>query len=277
MGDTDEPASLVTRLLDEIDDLYWDQQEGKPHRGKLVRLTNEFVGLYGKDGPVLRLLTAPGAWSAANWQQTRAAFDAFYDSCAESWIEAGTDPLLAELNLGLLLTMQDRRALQSLAFSVRFMPFRADPARRYQPPAWVRSDLTEHDAYLLLEAARWPAGRPDRCPHCAAAGRFYFLAPRNPDGRLTRTGRPSARRLWTCGTCRRKFSVLTGTVLAGTKLPLRVVLNVTGDAVANCGAVNQADIARRYGITPAASRYLTQLAVTAARADHPLAALTATA
>lgn len=76
-------------------------------------------------------------------------------------------------------------------------------------------------AYLLLEQLRWGA-LPFRCPHCKAAARCYFLHPSGGRARRTRSGHPSPRRVWKCGVCRRQFSVLTGTVLHGTKIDIRI-------------------------------------------------------
>lgn len=60
------------------------------------------------------------------------------------------------------------------------------------------------------------------CPHCGVVGRFIFLNPREGSPRRTRTGRPTVRRVWKCGACRRQFTALTGPRLAGTRLPIRV-------------------------------------------------------
>ena len=81
-----------------------------------------------------------------------------------------------------------------------------------------RPDADEATAWQVFEQLRWN-GSPTRCPHCASEQRCYFLRPAST-ARRTRTGRPTARRVWKCGACRRQFSVLTGTVLEGTRLPL---------------------------------------------------------
>jgi transposase-like protein len=74
---------------------------------------------------------------------------------------------------------------------------------------------TEHDAYLLLEEMRW--GEQQVCPHCSSI--------------------------------RKQFSVLTGTIFHGTKIPLRIWLLVIFDA---CSAKNGRVIAdeTRYGGKP---------------------------
>jgi transposase-like protein len=76
----------------------------------------------------------------------------------------------------------------------------------------------DEQAYLLFEQLRWN-GHPSTCPHCATQGRCYLLRPAG-GARRTRTGVRTGRRVWKCGRCRRQFSVLTGTVLQGTRVPL---------------------------------------------------------
>jgi hypothetical protein len=94
--------------------------------------------------------------------------------------------------------------------------------QEFSIPALAARIATEADAYKLLEELRWPDGTPDSCPQCGAAEKFYFLAPKDGgDTRKTRTGADTARRLWKCATCRKKFSVLSGTVLHGTKVSIR--------------------------------------------------------
>jgi transposase-like protein len=75
----------------------------------------------------------------------------------------------------------------------------------------------EHDAYLELEERRWH-GEPE-CPHCGST-RAHYIEPDNGLTRRTRTGSLSPRRVWFCGGCREQFSVLTGTVMSGTKIPV---------------------------------------------------------
>src|SRR5688572_24082859 len=78
---------------------------------------------------------------------------------------------------------------------------------------------TEGDAYEFLEQLRWN-GTPI-CPHCGSVRKHYFLTPKNGSSRKTRTGTRSERRVWKCGDCRKQFSVLTGTIFHGTKIPVR--------------------------------------------------------
>src|SRR4051812_40686455 len=74
---------------------------------------------------------------------------------------------------------------------------------------------TEADAYLFVEQLRWH-GVPVS-PHCDHEGATY-IEPLNGISRKTRTGAASQRRVWRCWSCRKQFSVLTGTVFHGTKI-----------------------------------------------------------
>jgi hypothetical protein len=107
---------------------------------------------------------------------------------------------------------------------------------------------TEADAYRLLEELRWN-GHPSTCPHCGGIGRCFFLRPRDGVSRRTRTGSRSERRVWRCGHCRRSFSVLVGTVLHGTKVPIRIWSLVVVALCASDNGVAAAEIKRDYGLT----------------------------
>jgi len=110
---------------------------------------------------------------------------------------------------------------------------------------------TEADAYKLMEELVWPGGQPAACPQCGTAGKFYFLAPKDGGGtRKTRTGADTARRLWKCATCRKKFSVLTGTVFHGSKIPLRTWLFVMFEVASSKNGVSAREIKRKYELTP---------------------------
>jgi transposase-like protein len=115
---------------------------------------------------------------------------------------------------------------------------------------------TETDAYLLLEELRWPDGQPDSCPQSGAIGRFYFLNPANGSSRKTRTGSSSERRVWKCGTCRKQFSVLTGTVFHGTKISIRTWLMVILEMCASKNGVSAREIERKYDLTPKSAWFL---------------------
>jgi len=109
-------------------------------------------------------------------------------------------------------------------------------------------------AYELLERIRW-GGAPPACPHCAARDGAQYLPPRDGLARVTRTGARTARRVWRCRACRRQFSVLTGTVLAGSRVPARALVAVLL-GWASGGRAEARDAAAGHGLTPEASRHL---------------------
>lgn len=107
----------------------------------------------------------------------------------------------------------------------------------------------EASAYKLLEDLRW-GGDPTTCPQCGESGKFYFLAPRDGStGRKTRTGANTQRRVWKCGTCRKQFSVLTGTIFHGSKVPVRTWLFVIFEFCASKNGVSAREIERKYSMT----------------------------
>jgi transposase-like protein len=122
-------------------------------------------------------------------------------------------------------------------------------------PALAAQLQTEADAYRLLEELRWN-GHPSTCPHCGGIGRCYFLRPRDGVSRRTRTGSRSERRVWRCGHCRRSFSVLVGTVLHGTKVPIRIWSLVVVALCASDNGVAAAQIKRDYGLTAKTARFM---------------------
>jgi transposase-like protein len=77
----------------------------------------------------------------------------------------------------------------------------------------------EEVAWGLLERLRWPEG--STCPHCGATNNATYIAPKS-GYRRTRTGNVSYRRLWQCREpeCGQQFSVLVGSVMEGTKIPI---------------------------------------------------------
>jgi transposase-like protein len=129
-------------------------------------------------------------------------------------------------------------------------------------------------AYELLERVRW-GGVPPACPHCSA-GDCYFLRPQDGLTRTTRTGARTARRIWKCRSCRRQFSALTGTVLAGSRVPARTLVAVLL-AWAGGGRPAARDAAVGHGLTAEAVQHLLRridAAIDAAgRADPLLAVL----
>ncbi len=114
--------------------------------------------------------------------------------------------------------------------------------------------MPEAEAYLLFERLRWQGRAPD-CPHCGATERGYVLNTVDGSGRRTRTGVPTARRLWKCGACRRQFSVLTGTVLHGTRVPLPAWVAAVQVLFAG-GSVSSSDLSRATGFGREAARHV---------------------
>jgi transposase-like protein len=108
---------------------------------------------------------------------------------------------------------------------------------------------SEARAYERLEAWRWPGG--PECPHCGWH-RVYFLRPREGTGRPTRhEGKVSERRVWKCARCRRQFSALTGTLVQGTKVPVRIWVDALVTLCTSETGISARDLERRYGLSPA--------------------------
>jgi transposase-like protein len=112
---------------------------------------------------------------------------------------------------------------------------------------------TEADAYKYLEDLRW-SGDPV-CPHCGAH-EPYFLTPKNGETRATTRGTESPRRVWKCRKCRKQFSVLTGTIFHGTKIPVRTWVFVVFEMASRKNGVAAREIERKYGLTPKSAWYM---------------------
>jgi transposase-like protein len=108
---------------------------------------------------------------------------------------------------------------------------------------------TEADAYKFLEDLRWPDGE-QVCPHCGVKRTHYFLKPSNGASRKTRTGTASQRRVWKCAACRKQFSVLTGTIFHGSKIPVRSWVFVIFEMCSSKNGVSAREIERKYDLTP---------------------------
>ena len=137
-------------------------------------------------------------------------------------------------------------------------------------PALMNRLDSEADAYLLLEELRW-AGRAI-CPHCGEDERCFFLRPANGVSRRTRTGSESERRVWKCGSCRKQFSVLTGTIFHGTKIPVRTWLLVVFEMCASKNGVAAKEIERKYDLTNKSGWFMLHRIREAMRRD-PLAGM----
>jgi transposase-like protein len=110
----------------------------------------------------------------------------------------------------------------------------------------VRNFRNEGEAYEFLERLRWRGQAA--CPHCGSE-RVFYLQPQG-EGRKTRTGKVSERRVWKCGACRRQFSVLTGTIFHGSKVELRTWLAVVVEMCADKNGMAAREIERKYGVAP---------------------------
>ena len=123
-------------------------------------------------------------------------------------------------------------------------------AKRSQTPAGfleIASIQTEADAYRFMENLRWPDGPV--CPHCGNTEKHWYLKPKGDDeARKTRTGSLSERRVWRCAECKRQFSVLTGTVFHGSKVPLKTWLMVVHEMCANRNGISAHEIRRKYHV-----------------------------
>jgi transposase-like protein len=112
---------------------------------------------------------------------------------------------------------------------------------------------TEAAAYELLEEWRWH-GHPV-CPHCGSINDHYFLTPRNGVGKTNR-GTETQRRQWKCKDCRAKFSVLTGTIMHGTHIPIRTWVFVFFELCASKNGIAAREIERRYNLSPKSAWFM---------------------
>lgn len=124
-------------------------------------------------------------------------------------------------------------------------------------PALAAKVTDEASAYEFLEELRW--GDEPVCPHCGTIGNAAFLNAKG-EGRKTRTGKISPRRVWKCREkeCRKQFTVLVGTIFHGTKIPVRTWLFVVVEMCASKNGVAAREIQRKYGLTPKSAWFMTQ-------------------
>lgn len=111
----------------------------------------------------------------------------------------------------------------------------------------------EASAYRYLEDLRW--GDTPVCAHCDGENVTY-LNPENGTSRKTRTGAVSQRRVWKCRDCRKQFSVLTNTIMHGTKIPVRTWVFVIYEMCACKNGIAAREIERRYGVTPKSAWFM---------------------
>ncbi len=110
-----------------------------------------------------------------------------------------------------------------------------------------REIVTESDAYLYLENLRWHGEA--KCPKCASTD-VHYIAPTNGVSRTTAGGSQSERRVWRCNPCKKQFSVLTGTIMHATKIPVRTWLMVIFEMCCSKNGVAAREIERKYGLCP---------------------------
>lgn len=128
-----------------------------------------------------------------------------------------------------------------------------------------REITTEPEAYEYLERLRWHGIA--KCAHCASED-VYLIVPKNGTTRKTRTGNTSERRVWRCRSCKKQFSVLTGTIMHGTKVPIRVWVLVYFEFMAAKNGISAREIERKYGVCPRTAWHLMHRIREAMRWDY---------
>jgi transposase-like protein len=64
--------------------------------------------------------------------------------------------------------------------------------------------------------------------------------------------------VWKCAKCRKQFSVTTGTIFHGSKVPLQTWLFVFFEMCANKNGLAAREVERRYGVAPKTAWFMTQ-------------------
>ncbi len=110
----------------------------------------------------------------------------------------------------------------------------------------------EAEAYEYLEAKRWPHGPV--CPHCQSQAAHY-IEPKSGTGARTveRKGRESKtttyRRIYTCGGCKKQYSVLVDTIFSDSKIPVHKWLMAIHLMCSGKNGVAAHELSRQLGIT----------------------------
>ncbi len=117
---------------------------------------------------------------------------------------------------------------------------------------------SEADAWVFLEELRWPNG--PKCPTCHGQA-VYLIVPKNGCSRRTVSGSMSERRTWNCRQCRKagrkpQFSATTGTMMHGTRIPIRTWVMVFFEMAASKNGVAALEIERKYGLCPRSAWFL---------------------
>ncbi len=110
-----------------------------------------------------------------------------------------------------------------------------------------REIITEADAYRHLEQLRW--GDTPRCAHCDGTEDVYLIVPDNGVSRKCSGGGTSERRVWRCRRCNKQFSVLTGTMMHGTKASVRTWVLVIFDMISAKNGMSAREVERKYGVS----------------------------
>jgi transposase-like protein len=122
-------------------------------------------------------------------------------------------------------------------------------------PKLVELVPDEDSAYRFLEGLRWPDGPV--CAHCGNT-KAYFLTPKNGVGRGSGKKRNiSVRRVFKCAKCRKQFSVLTNTIMHGTKISIRTWVFVLYEMSASKNGVSAREVSRKYEVTDEAAWFMT--------------------
>jgi len=116
-----------------------------------------------------------------------------------------------------------------------------------------RTITAEAEAYAYFKSLRW--GDSPLCAHCGGTN-VYLLVPKNGVSRKTRTGANSERRVWQCRPGRKQFSVLTNTVMHGTRISVRTWLMVIFEMCASKNGVSARELERKYGMCPRTAWYV---------------------
>jgi transposase-like protein len=116
-----------------------------------------------------------------------------------------------------------------------------------------REIATEAEAYAYLENLRWRGQAV--CAHCNGSD-VYLITTKNGVSRATRTGAQSERRVWKCRQCGKQFSVLTGTIMHGTKISIRTWVLVYFDFMTSKNGMSAREVERKYGVCPRSAWFM---------------------
>ena len=95
-------------------------------------------------------------------------------------------------------------------------------------------NMTESDAVDWMANAQWGSTKEMPCPHCGTFDQHQF--------------RRSELR-WKCKCCDKRFSVTSGTVLSGHKLPLAKILRIAFDWSSGASGVPALQLRRNWNVT----------------------------